>query len=282
MTKSFQKSAKSLQELQLSHPGIVNPDNFNKHFELHCYDPSPDLKPFVMHIWTQRLHTAPTQKPIEIPSGPDIYLFFTPGLAFIHAAGAHEFKYDPLATGVIAGVKFRPGGFYPFLRRPVSSLKADRTDSLSVFPKADAQFTKNLLSQSDEIIVAMLETLLLDKHPRGDKKLEIITKILAALDNDASLQTVEAVARVFDISERSLQLLFQTYVGIGLKWIIARRRLLKAIAQAQIIPRRHLVEVAAELGYSSQSHFSREFKKIIGQSFSQYLTSNNIKELPGE
>ncbi|HEX6258479.1 MAG TPA: helix-turn-helix domain-containing protein [Candidatus Saccharimonadales bacterium] len=271
MNKSFQKSAKILQELHQPHPGIIDLDNFNKYFRLRCYEPSLDLRPFVAHIWTQRLHTTPDHAPIEITTGPNIYLFFTSESAFINDIDKHGFKYNPLASEVIVGVKFRPGGFYPFIRRPVCQLKAHTTDIQSVFPAADELFRATLLSQSDEGAVAMLETLLRDVRPQHNKKLDLIAKILAALEDNTSLQSVEAVARAFGISERSLQLLFQTYVGVGLKWVITRRRLLEAIAQVQAQPHRSWADVAAELGYSSQSHFSREFKKVIGLSPSQYL-----------
>lgn len=224
---------------------------------------------------------APAHRPIEIFSGPNIYLFFTLTSAFIHGVSRHEFQYDARTSGVVAGVKFRPGGFYPFLRQSVSKL-GEEADILSVFPAANEQFRKKLLDQPDEVIVIMLETLLRNKHPRPNGKLDIITEILSVLDNDSSIQTVEAAARVFGISERSLQLLFQTYVGVGLKWIIARKRLIRAISHVRTDSGRHWVDIAAELGYSSQSHFSREFKAVIGQSPSQspsqYLRNNVIEK----
>ncbi|HET9412214.1 MAG TPA: AraC family transcriptional regulator [Candidatus Saccharimonadales bacterium] len=261
MTKSFQKTAKIIQELQQPHPGIIDSENFNKHFELHCYKPSPDLQPFLVHLWVQRLHATPEHKPIEIASGPNIYLFFTPKSAFIHGVSKREFNYDPFVKGAVAGVKFRPGGFYPFLKRPVCDLEPDIT---AVFP-VDKVFREKLLNQPDEMIVTMLETMLRNKRPQGNKKLDLITKILEALDNDPSLQTVETIARTFGLSERSLQMLFRTHVGVGLKWIIARRRLLGTISRMRTNPRCSWTNAAVELGYSSQSHFSREFSKTIGQ-----------------
>ena len=72
------------------------------------------------------------------------------------------------------------------------------------------------------------------------------------------------------MSEQSLQLLFQTHVGVGVKWIITRQRLLEALQRAQSHPEMTWVNVAAELGYNSQSHFSRDFKEVIGISPSEY------------
>lgn len=283
MTKSFQKSANILQELQPSHPGIINSEDFNKYFELHCYKPSLDLQPFVTHIWTQRAKQPIDhlyKPPIEILSGPNVYLFFTPESAFIHSPTGHKFGYDPSVPGVIAGVKFQAGGFYSFSQELASRLNVTVPPITSVFPKANAAFKDTLLVQSDKIIVAMIESLLRDRSPQSSKGLSLVTEILAALTANSSLRTVSATAQAFRMSERSLQLLFQTHVGVGVKWIIARRRLLEAIERAQSQQSSTWVEIAAELGYSSQSHFSRDFKKITGIAPSEYLKS--LRQQPHE
>jgi AraC-like DNA-binding protein len=276
MIKSFQKTANTLQELPLSHPGIIDIEGFNKHFQLRCYEPSPDLEPFVVHIWIQRQRQPfrSTQKPpIEVLSGPNIYLFFTAEAAFIHGITRHEFEYDASASKVVAGVKFRPGGFHAFLRKPISELDTNTAPIVSVFPGATETFTKELLDQPDKIITTRLEALLRSKQPEKDKNLELVTAILSALDNDPSLRTVGSIARTFHISERSLQLLFQTYVGAGLKWIITRKRLLETIDQVEKRPNSSQAAIALELGYNSQSHFTREFKDVVGQAPSRYLKS---------
>lgn len=276
MTNGFQKSANNTQELLLTHPGIINPDDFTAHFDLHCYQPSPDLQPFVVHIWTQRYKqpAEPLYKPpVEILSGPNTYLFFTPSSTFIHRSNDSVFSYDPCTSDTIAGVKFQPGGFYTFLQRPLSELTTTTPAAASVFPQADKAFTERLLGQSDATIVSAIEKLLRSKHPHADKNLTLVNKIVNRLDADPSLRTVSATAQNFGISERSLQLLFQTYVGIGIKRIITRKRLLEAINQAQSQPQRTWADIAMELDYSSQSHFSREFKEITGLTPSEYTKS---------
>lgn len=270
--KSFQKSANKVHALHLSHPGIISSKDFNEHFELRCYEPFRDLKPFVSHIWTQRQKATPNEppKPTEILSGPNIYLFFTPDGAFIHTITSRTFTYNPLASGAIAGIKFRPGGFYPFFERPISTLQPN-TPATFLFPQADKAFTTRLLSQPDAAIISALEALLRSKQPTPSKNLALITKILNTLELNPSLQTVAQVAQHFTISERSLQLLFQTHVGIGLKWVISRRRLMKAVERGKAKDHPTWLEIAAETGYSSQSHLSREFKRVTGQAPSQFV-----------
>ena len=273
MIKSFQKTANSLQELQLSHPGIIDADDFAAYFDLHCYAPSSLLLPFLEHIWVQRLKQLPGPDytpPVELISGPNIYLFFAEESAFIHGVARRVFEYEPHQSAVIAGVKFQPGGFYPFLGCPVSELDLI-TPASTVFAKADSSFAAHLLTQTDEGIVHMIERLLCDVRPKTDKNLRLVKEIADVIAADSSLQTVSAVAQMFAMSERSLQHVFQTYAGVGVKWIITRRRLLEAIDRVRSQPHLTWAEVAAELGYSSQSHFSRDFKDVTGASPSVYL-----------
>lgn len=281
MTKSLQKSAKRLRELDLPHPGILDPTGFHEHFDLRCYEPPAALKPFLVHIWTQRIRSDVGRvdyQPLEVLSGPNVYLFFTPQGSFIHGIAVKNFKYNAHSPGVIAGVKFRPGGFYPFWQKPLSVLAGETLPVTTLFPEVDEVFTGKLLAQTDQEIVRDLEALLLKNSPTYSDKNEQIDKIMEILEADPSLQTVAAVAHRFGRSERSLQLLFQMYVGVPLKWVLARRRLLRAVQQFHATPDTTWTEVTAELGYSSQSHFTHEFTEVLGQSPSQYLKNGQMSK----
>jgi len=61
-----------------------------------------------------------------------------------------------------------------------------------------------------------------------------------------------------------LQRIFREHVGASPKWVIRVRRLQDA---AMRIERREigLAALAAELGYTDQAHFARDFKAIVGK-----------------
>ena len=69
---------------------------------------------------------------------------------------------------------------------------------------------------------------------------------------------------------RSIQQLFSEYVGVGLKWLLQRDKLLEA---AQYIRENNKPDWAAlgyDLGYSSQQHFITDFKRVLGKTPVQY------------
>lgn len=79
-----------------------------------------------------------------------------------------------------------------------------------------------------------------------------------------------AVAKAFARSERWLQQLFQGYVGIGLKWLLQRHKLLAAAQLIRQNDQPNWATIAYDFGYSSQQHFITDFKRVLGKTPLQY------------
>ena len=73
------------------------------------------------------------------------------------------------------------------------------------------------------------------------------------------------------MSERSLQQLFQIYVGVGIKWVVMRARFLEVTKYARAQAKPDWATIALDFGYSDQPHFIKDFKKIVGFSPQQYI-----------
>ena len=105
---------------------------------------------------------------------------------------------------------------------------------------------------------------------RFDGDIDLVNAIIAAIESDDALNSVAAVAGMFGRSERWLQQLFRDYVGIGLKWLLQRHRLLAAAAQIRASDEPDWAAIAYDLGYSSQAHFITDFRKVLGETPVQY------------
>jgi AraC-like DNA-binding protein len=142
----------------------------------------------------------------------------------------------------------------------------------TIFPEANATFHRTLLSLSDDQDVVMqLERMLRTKTPQPDPVIARITEMVTTIEKDQHLRTVAAVAHAYHMSERTLQQLFQTYVGVGIKWVIMRARFLEAVQHAYTSEKPDWTEISINLGYSTPSHFTNDFKKLVGMPPSRYV-----------
>lgn len=192
--------------------------------------------------------------------------------------GVHTARYTKTlaGTGFAFGVKFRPGGFQPFLGRPVAGIADQRLPLATVFGAAGAGLVRELRAQADTadgagqraMAGAMAEVaraFLLARLPPPDADAELAAQLVAAIAGDPALLTVEALAQQAGLNKRALQRLFQQYVGVGPKWVIKRYRMHEAVAQLQAGAAPDLARLALNLGYFDQAHFIREFTALVGR-----------------
>jgi transcriptional regulator GlxA family with amidase domain len=72
------------------------------------------------------------------------------------------------------------------------------------------------------------------------------------------------LARHAGLSQRSLQRLFERYLGLGPKWIICRARVQEAADRVAAGQPVDWAALAVDLGYHDQAHLIHEFKAQVG------------------
>ena len=98
-----------------------------------------------------------------------------------------------------------------------------------------------------------------------------VGRIVNALLYDRTVTRVSDVSTRFGIPARTLQRLFERYVGVSPKWVLRRYRVHEAAARlADGGSTATWAEVAAELGYFDQSHFIRDFTRAVGMTPAAY------------
>ena len=267
MEEIFQKNAKLDREADLRRTGVLDATSFDDYSSLRAFLPAEELRPLVSHYWIVRwdIPEGITYRPTEILAEPAINIFFMQNEAFLYGLTTQTFDYTAINAGVMAGATFQPGGFYPFWNKDMKTLPSGRSDLAEFFPEATVDFSNMLLAQDDEQIAQGIEDVLLKKPIIKSPNIATITAITNAINFGEKLRSLDEVSQYFHIPARTLQHLFQREVGVSLKWIIMRARMLEALEAAYKHDKPDWAAIAAELGYSSQEHFITDFKRATGQ-----------------
>jgi AraC-like DNA-binding protein len=173
-------------------------------------------------------------------------------------------------SGRIVGVRFRPGAFHAFWDGALAGIQDTIMDIQQVFPRIDSRYIEHVVALDDQAAIHELLELVRAKHPQPDANIDLINQIITSIETDEGLQTVTAVAKAFSRSERGIQQLFRDYVGIGLKWLLQRHKLVAAAQQIRESEQPNWATIAYDLGYSSQQHFITAFKQVLGKTPLQY------------
>ena len=182
------------------------------------------------------------------------------------------FAIDLQGDGRVVGAKFRPGGFTALTGRP-AYVFTDRALALTdlVGAAGAARLHAAVSAQPDDpdvAVVALGEVLAPLVPPQPPTAYALVLAVVADMLADRSLSRVEDVAARHDLSMRGLQRLFRQFVGVGPKWVLQRYRLHDAVTAIDSDPgvMADLAGLAAALGWSDQSHFTRDFTHAVGVS----------------
>lgn len=253
-------------------------------FDIERVPPSPSLAPLVERHWLVRWDLPPGRHAtVELLPHPCVNLFFTGGDVMVAGVGRELFVYPLAGRGTVFGVKFRPGGFHPFLRGPVSAITDRNVPLAALWGGADAaRMARDLAAAGDDTraLVSAAEAHLAAHWPPPDPEVDLVCRIVEALLRDRAITRVDDVTARFGLSARTLQRLFQRYVGVTPKWVLKRYRLHEAAARLAADPDGTWAEVAADLGYFDQSHFTRDFTRAVGLTPTAYAEAARQHRAP--
>lgn len=249
--------------------GRLDPGGFERHVTFRTVAPPLALQPFIEHFWVIRWDGSlgPYQS-VEVMHRPYVDVFFSTQESGIQGTFRGKRTYSAAGRGRILGIRFLPGAFHAFWPGRMTYLQDKIVPLTKVLVWADAAGIQSLLDQDDDAaIAAMAEQIAV---PAPDPVIALINDIIAAVESRDELRTVTAVAAAFGRSERWLQQTFRDYLGIGLKWLIQRHRLLQAARLIRASDAPDWAGIAYELGYSSQQHFITDFRIVLDVTPVQY------------
>ncbi|MBO2462822.1 helix-turn-helix domain-containing protein [Actinomadura violacea] len=264
--------------------GIVHARTGLERFRVERIAPAPKPAAFVEFFWVLRwdLRGRPPHRQ-RVLTRPSVHVTFTSYLtsgatrARIVGVVRDDFVEEIADEGRVIGAAFRPGGFRPFLDGPVSALSGRFAGVHEVFGEAGLALAADVFATpGDADAVARLEAFLTGLGPEPDPAAERAAAIVGRIAERPGVVRVGDLARDEGVSPRSLQRLFQEYVGIGPKWVIRRFRMMEAAERAAAGTRVDWAGLAAELGYADQAHFTRDFTAAVGTPPARYAREEGL------
>jgi AraC-like DNA-binding protein len=254
--------------------GILHPTAGEKMFTLSRFQPSEDTGFFIQHYWVVKWDLrgqAPYRQ--TVLSHPNVNLVFEKDNTRIYGISQTTSTRLIEEHGWVVGLKFRPGGFYPFWLSPVSGLTSKSISFQEVFNMDTGSIEQEIFTQdSPEAAVKWVDLFMSARLPKRDRKVGLVSEIVQYIQDDRTIIRVDDVARHTGLHTRTLQRLFDRYVGVSPKWVIQRYRLHEAADRmVQGLSAPNWMELSLELGYYDHSHFIRDFKLIVGATPEEYV-----------
>lgn len=237
-----------------------------------------DAAALVRHVWVPLWSLPPgeqvVQELLQYPGGNIAVMVDEAGFYGVDAGlGTKTLE----GTGWAVGAMLRPAAAWLLLRdqpasavRPAvartdvgSAIRAERTDLGPGFAQACARVRELMPAEPEQAGRVLTEWVLARCGP-VDAEGEL-ANAAADLAEQGAAATVAELAERIGVGERQLQRICRRRIGLGPKWLLQRRRLQDAAARLGEADPPALADLAAELGYADQAHFTRDFTTVIGR-----------------
>jgi len=255
--------------------GILRPDQLAQHVRLERVPCGDELAPWVEHYWTLQWHLPPGTSYLSstLPH-PACTLSVERGHlregvgdepVVVTGVVTRRFDVDVRDEGWVYAAKFRPGGLADLTGVNARSLRDATVPATEVLDPAlveDLAAIRTLASPAegrrhfDDVLGRLATT------PGDDYRqlLDVIATMLA----DRSLLRVAQVEEQCGVGTRTLQRLFERYVGVTPKWVLSRYRMHDVVSDLDAGYGGSLADLAAKYGWFDQAHFTREFTDLVG------------------
>lgn len=242
--------------------------------EHHRFEPPEALQPYVEHLWVVRWR-LPAGETFEATTLPHPSAHWTVQEGQSTVIGVHRGRFVQRLSGEgrVVAVKFRPGGLCAFTPLSMHTLTDRRTAAAPLLGAEAAQVAAGLDALDPEQAAARLARVLQRLPVRADPAAAEARALVERIVADPELSRVETLARLAGKGVLALQRLFRAKVGASPKWVLQRYRLHEALERLAVAgaPVPKVADLAAELGFADQAHFTRTFKLLAGLAPALYL-----------
>jgi AraC-like DNA-binding protein len=251
--------------------------------------PQPPLSQFVENMWLVQGFASDYTREKILPDGAIeliIDLDSTPKTIFDDEASARfrtvkkgwisgeRTRYiviGAMANQSMVGIRFRPGGAYPFFTFPISELSESVTELDLIWGNLAGEIRDQLLGiEAPEERLPHLESFLLLQARRSLEANRLITFAVHQLQHSPQFLAIRDLANMIGITQKHLISQFEKVVGLRPK---SFARVCKFQNVINLIEQQKQIEwaaIATECGYYDQAHFIHEFQTFSGLNPSAY------------
>jgi AraC-like DNA-binding protein len=185
---------------------------------------------------------------------------------FLDAANTVSRKFRFQGHVELVGIRFHEGGAYPFLGVPLNELRDQVTLLATLHKPGLLQLHARLLETALlPARIHLLEEWLLRRLVLDHERNPLIPASLALLQGSGGQMPVSELSEELAVSQRHLERLYQSQVGVSPKQFARLVRIERArLALKQLSDDSSTADVAVDLGFYDQSHFIRQFRAVVG------------------
>lgn len=237
---------------------------------MHRYPAPAALAGLAQRFWIPVWSVEPGREAVQrVLQYPCANIVITAEYARFYGVAAGLSTTTLTGDGWAIGVMLEPAGGFLVAGRSMADFRDRHVDLAGVMDEA--------ATAVDAVRTAMRRPLLLDAHTAAmatliatlrrylpvDDEGSLVNEVVAYVEEHPDVTRVAQVGDRFHLTERALQRLTRRRVGLSPKWLIQRRRLQEAAVRLRDHPG-SLADVAADLGYADQPHFTRDFRSVTG------------------
>lgn len=213
-----------------------------------------------------------TGTPKHVYSPVDLRTLRTYRGSWISGQQSGQIIIEAAQNSCMYGIRFRPGGFYPFFKAPVSELNDSVVDLDSIWGKFILETRERLMEASTPAErFDLLEEMLYRRVVRGLEPDPQMSYAIRKFMHHGEGLLVKDVAAEIGLSHRQLIRRFDERVGLKPKMLARVFRMNEALRRLQKKPAGSMADVALECGYFDQAHLVHEFQELTRMTPSQYL-----------
>jgi AraC-like DNA-binding protein len=247
--------------------GHLNPGDAEVAFDRFVLDPT--LDDLVRHVWVARWDVPDGEtRPQRVLTYPSANAVLQPSGARLH--GPDRVLGVQVLTGRswVVGVLLRPAAT-PLLTTTEPVRLAGHHEPLPGAPLARVVAAMDApgpsRSGASGTVAQVLEDWLRPLAGRVEDAGRLANEAARVAEEDAGVLRVSELADALGVTVRTLSRVVRQHSGVTPKWLIECRRLQTAATTLYTDPRADLATLAADLGYTDQAHFTRRYRRVIGE-----------------